>query len=152
MFIALPVLNDSLTLRQNHKSGKDPGSFLIQPYLSRHKGQPLPSQSMPFPNNSYQEKGLLFLSITNKSQGLKKIFICLYQVSVVAHRIFDLHCTMLLLPSHFSCVRLCATPQMAAHQVPLSWDSPGKNTGVGCHFLPIALYRIFSCGIWNLDP
>ena len=24
---------------------------------------------------------------------------------------------------------------MAAHQDPRSWDSPGKNTGVGCHFL-----------------
>ena len=24
---------------------------------------------------------------------------------------------------------------MAAHQPPFSWDSPGKNTGVGCHFL-----------------
>ena len=24
---------------------------------------------------------------------------------------------------------------MAAHQAPLSWDSPGKNTGVCCHFL-----------------
>ena len=23
----------------------------------------------------------------------------------------------------------------AAHQVPRPWDSPGKNTGVGCHFL-----------------
>ena len=42
---------------------------------------------------------------------------------------------MLLLLSHFSCVRLCATPQTAAHQAPPSWDSPGKNTGVGCHFL-----------------
>ena len=86
---------------------------------------------------------------------------------------------LLLLLSHFSCVRLCATPQMAAHQAPPSlefsrqayWsglpfpspmlacrlsrlssvqlcatlrttahkllcpqDSPGKNTGVGCHF------------------
>ena len=27
---------------------------------------------------------------------------------------------LLLLLSHFSCVRLCATPQMAAHQAPLS--------------------------------
>ena len=35
---------------------------------------------------------------------------------------------LLLLLSRFSCVRLCA-----AYQVP--WDSPGKNTGVGCHFL-----------------
>ena len=37
--------------------------------------------------------------------------------------------------SCFSRVRLCATPQTAAHQAPRSWDSPGKNTGVGCHFL-----------------
>ena len=41
----------------------------------------------------------------------------------------------LLLLSRFSCVRLCATPWTAAHQAPLSRDSPGKNTGVGCHFL-----------------
>ena len=27
------------------------------------------------------------------------------------------------------------TPWTAAHQAPLSRDSPGKNTGVGCHFL-----------------
>ena len=24
---------------------------------------------------------------------------------------------------------------MAAHQAPRPWDFPGKNTGVGCHFL-----------------
>ena len=24
---------------------------------------------------------------------------------------------------------------MEAHQAPRPWDSPGKNTGVGCHFL-----------------
>ena len=37
--------------------------------------------------------------------------------------------------SHFSRVRLCATPYTAAHQAPPSWDSPGKNTEVACHFL-----------------
>ena len=42
---------------------------------------------------------------------------------------------LLLLLSHISCVRLCATPQTAAHQAPRPWDSPGKITGVGCHFL-----------------
>ena len=42
---------------------------------------------------------------------------------------------LLLLLSRFSRVRLCATPETAAHQAPRSWDSPGKNTGVGCHFL-----------------
>ena len=42
---------------------------------------------------------------------------------------------LLLLLSHFSRVRHCATPEMAAHQAPPPWDSPGKNTGGGCHFL-----------------
>ena len=28
-----------------------------------------------------------------------------------------------------------ATPWTVALQVPLPWDFPGKNTGVGCHFL-----------------
>ena len=42
---------------------------------------------------------------------------------------------LLLLLSHFSHVRLCVTPWMAAHQAPLPWNSPSKKTGVGCHFL-----------------
>ena len=43
---------------------------------------------------------------------------------------------LLLLLNHFSRVRLCAIPQMATHyRLPRPWDSPGKNTGVGCHFL-----------------
>ena len=42
----------------------------------------------------------------------------------------------LLLLSRFSYVRLCETPLMAAHEAPpRPWDSPDKNTGVGCHFL-----------------
>ena len=41
----------------------------------------------------------------------------------------------LLLLSRFSRVRLCATPQTEAHQASRPWDSPGKNTGVGCHSL-----------------
>ena len=44
-------------------------------------------------------------------------------------------CYLPLLLSRFSHVRLCATPEMTAHQAPPPWDSPGKNTGVGCHFL-----------------
>ena len=41
-----------------------------------------------------------------------------------------------MLLSHFSHVRLCVTPWTAAHWgYPCPWDSPGKNTGVGCHFL-----------------
>ena len=43
---------------------------------------------------------------------------------------------LLLLLSCFSCVRLCVTPETAAHQaLPSPCNSPGKNTGVSCHFL-----------------
>ena len=38
---------------------------------------------------------------------------------------------MLLLLSHFSRVRLCVCPTRLPHP----WDSPGKNTEVGCHCL-----------------
>ena len=43
-------------------------------------------------------------------------------------------CVLLLL-SHFSRVRLCATHRRQPTRLPCPWDSPGKNTGVGCHFL-----------------
>ena len=33
-----------------------------------------------------------------------------------------------------SCPTLC-DPTDGSHQAPRPWDSPGKNTGVGCHFL-----------------
>ena len=42
---------------------------------------------------------------------------------------------LLLLLSRFSCVWLCATPTRQPTRLPRPWDSPGKNTGVGCHFL-----------------
>ena len=37
--------------------------------------------------------------------------------------------------SHFSCVHLFVTLWTTACQAPLSIDSPGKNTGVGCQVL-----------------
>ena len=43
--------------------------------------------------------------------------------------------TLLLLLSHFSRVQLCATHRRPPTRLPCPWDSPGKNTGVGCHFL-----------------
>ena len=37
--------------------------------------------------------------------------------------------------NHFSCVRLFVTPWTVACQAPLFMESPGKNTGMGCHVL-----------------
>ena len=43
-------------------------------------------------------------------------------------------------------VRLFATPWTVAHQALRPWDFPGKNIGVGCHFL---LQEIFLTQRWN---
>ena len=57
---------------------------------------------------------------------------------------------MLLLLSPVSCVRLCATPRRQPTKLLRPWDSPGKNTGVGCHFQlqknynPIVLINVSS--------
>ena len=40
-----------------------------------------------------------------------------------------------LLLSHFRHSRLCVTPRWQPTRLRRPWDSPGKNTGVGCHFL-----------------
>ena len=48
---------------------------------------------------------------------------------------FLLQCMHACMLSHFSHVRLCATPWTAATRLLCPWDSPSKNTGVGCHFL-----------------
>ena len=45
----------------------------------------------------------------------------------------DMLCYAML--SHFSRVQLCVTPRRQPTRLPHPWDSPGKNTGVGCHFL-----------------
>ena len=49
--------------------------------------------------------------------------------------------------SHFSCVRLFVTPWTIVSKLLLPWDSPGRNTGVGCHSL---LLGIFLTGGSNL--
>ena len=49
-------------------------------------------------------------------------------------------CVHARMPSCFSCVRLFVTPGTVAYQAPLSIDSPGQDTGVGCHALPQGLF------------
>ena len=65
------------------------------------------------------------------------------QISCIAGRFFIVWVTreapymrmlLLLLLSHLSCVWLCATRRRQPTRLPCPWDSPGKNTGVGCHF------------------
>ena len=49
----------------------------------------------------------------------------------------------MLLNQPLSCVQLLPTPWTVAHQAPLSMgNSPGKNTGVGCHFFILGIFPI----------
>ena len=49
-------------------------------------------------------------------------------------KVVSLLLLLLLLLSRFSRVRLCVTPRQQPTRLPHPWDSPGKNSGVGCHF------------------
>ena len=58
--------------------------------------------------------------------------------------------------SHFSCVWLFATPWTVAPRLLGSWDSPGKNIGVGSHSLSFFMmssshFRIIE-RIWIIFP
>ena len=55
------------------------------------------------------------------------IHLTLYSPHVHKSILYVCFFILLLLLSRFSRVRLCATPYMAAHQVPHPWDSPGKS-------------------------
>ena len=47
----------------------------------------------------------------------------------------NIYVYMYIYTSVLSCARLFATLWTVACQAPLSWDFPGKNPGLGCHFL-----------------
>ena len=47
-------------------------------------------------------------------------------------------------------VQLFATPWTVAYQAPPSWDSPGKSTGVGCHFPSPGDLPISVCFLWKI--
>ena len=86
-----------------------------------------------------QRKGFFFKFITdfsveknvkqNPQNWNRLALISIQQCIVATSRL------LLLLLSHFSRVWLCVIPQTAATRLPRPWCSPGKNTGVGCHFL-----------------
>ena len=56
------------------------------------------------------------------------------------HISFTSTCLIRLVVYSLSCVWLFATPWTVVYQAPRSMDSPGKNTGMDCHFL---LWGIF---------
>ena len=59
-----------------------------------------------------------------------------FSLSFLIYVILEKSCyVLLLLLSCLSRVRLCATHRRQPTKLPCPWESPGKNTGVGCHCL-----------------
>ena len=57
----------------------------------------------------------------------------------------------MLLLSHFSRVRLCATHRRQPTRLRRPWDSAGKNTGVDCHFSNAWKWKVkVKSDIWHL--
>ena len=61
-------------------------------------------------------------------RGLLKMILLQLQAAAVAAKSLQ------------SCSTLCS-PRDSSPQAPCPWDSPGKNTGAGCHFLLQYNYR-----------
>ena len=87
-----------------------------------------------FSNLRYINSERLFLKISIHGPNFQR-FIFSRSALELNVGLIIVNLLLLLLLSRFSYVRLCATPETAAPRLPCPWDSPGKNTGVGCHFL-----------------
>ena len=87
-------------------------------------------------------------------ERLKKLYIgvqLIYNVMLVSdvqQSDLVIHMCMCVL-SRFSCVQLFETPWAVAHQAPLPWGSPGRDTEVVDHFV---LQGIFPTQGSNLHP
>ena len=69
-------------------------------------------------------------SMTTPGDLLKAIVVFFFTYSILDLVNMNSKCPSV---QSLSCVRLLATPWIAAYQAPLSMDFPGKSTGVGCH-------------------
>ena len=65
-------------------------------------------------------------------EEVKDVYSLLLLLKVLFFVMGNMHACML---GGFNHVRLFATLWPVAGQAPCLWDSPGKNTGVGCHAL-----------------
>ena len=100
--------------------------------------------------------GILRLSEENRNTNSKRYIHILF-IATLSTTAKNVLCGAQSL-SH---VQLFATLRAVAYQSPLSMDSPGKNTGVGCHALLQGIFLIqgstcisyvFCIGRWVLYP
>ena len=133
----------------------DPMDYTIHGILQARilKGQPFPSpEDLPNPGTEPRSPALQVDSLTAEPQGKSKntgmgslsLFQRIFSIQESNHGL--LHCRQILyqLSYHGSLCCCCVAsvvsdsvrpPRQHTTRLPRPWDSPGKNTGVGCHFL-----------------
>ena len=65
----------------------------------------------------------------------------LFSLSHLAESVGISHCCPLYTACVLSCVQVFATPWTVAPRLLCPWDFPGKNPGVGCHFLLQGIFQ-----------
>ena len=113
------------------------------PYVYKRVGHTQPSVSVGsrIPRFSQQNRICGCLKLPYGTLGWGGPTIVITAISSSEPFKWYLVVTLLCVCQWLSCVQLFAIPWTVAHLAPLSMHFPGKNTGVGSHFL---LQRIFS--------
>ena len=84
--------------------------------------------------NANVKQGLLHWSSMQSRKGGKKVSIHSINANNVSNKDLCIGILLLLL-SHFSLSDSVRPHRQQPTRLPHPWNSPGKNTGVGCHFL-----------------
>ena len=105
---------------------------------------------------------LVCFTLNRRGAGsVKHIHLSLFFVNRVLSLYYIPLVKIVVIVQSLSCVQLFATPWAVASQAPLSWDFPGKNTGVGCHFLFQVIFPVqglkpmspaFAAGFFITEP
>ena len=69
--------------------------------------------------------------VFNFGKGFTVVLVLIVSYNLAICTILFCYCCLVTM----SCLTLLWPPRTVACHAPCPWDSPGKNTGVGCHFL-----------------
>ena len=121
-----------LFLKGNYDQSWIHVSYYFEVWMCEHLLKSLIIWSYSETNTAKKPVSIFYHKLNENEKSLYfKLFIIILSYLVIFYSIL----LLLLLLSCFSRIRLCAIHRRQPTSLPRPWDSPGKNTGVGCHFL-----------------